>query len=436
VKWDDDLQTTLVAYGVVAVPTLLAILVFRWRRGGPLLSIPRLKMGRWTGVAVAGYFILFNLTIYAADRALDYAGVYRRIVTDDSTLPPVKDDNGEEAVSAERLQDLRRQNLAVPFGWLAFLAVSFVLLPLVNETRISQAGMTLSRWQANVALGGIAFLVTTPVIYLILFACRPLTPIEPHALELLGRYARMSLVEWGAMFASAVLVVPMAEEWYFRGLVQGWLRRATFSGHCLFIVMMVVCVGSLIVLMKLANHPAPIPFIAYVAFLAIGYGVGVYRLYRPVLREGVGYFAEGSDASARPATSTVESDSDPSNPDLFAAERDGVAHHSSGFGPRWPRWKHAAARWAIVGSAMFFAILHGAWPHPIPLFALGLVLGWLAYRTQSLLPSIVTHALFNLVSFVTLVLIAHASGNTPTEAVRATPSIENVKTVPGSWWPR
>ena len=52
----------------------------------------------------------------------------------------------------------------------------------------------------------------------------------------------------------------------------------------------------------------------------------------------------------------------------------------------------------IVASSMFFALVHSPWPTPIALFFLGLVLGWLAFRTQSLLPSIVVHGLFNLVS--------------------------------------
>lgn len=54
---------------------------------------------------------------------------------------------------------------------------------------------------------------------------------------------------------------------------------------------------------------------------------------------------------------------------------------------------------AIYASAALFAAVHSAvWPSPIPLFVLGLGLGWLALRTRGVLAPIVVHGLFNLVS--------------------------------------
>ncbi len=58
---------------------------------------------------------------------------------------------------------------------------------------------------------------------------------------------------------------------------------------------------------------------------------------------------------------------------------------------------------AIYSSAAFFAAVHSSvWPSPIPLFVLGLGLGWLAVRTRSVLVPIIVHALFNAVSAVVL----------------------------------
>jgi len=60
---------------------------------------------------------------------------------------------------------------------------------------------------------------------------------------------------------------------------------------------------------------------------------------------------------------------------------------------------------------MVFAVLHSqVWPTPIPLFFLGIGLGYLAYRTQSLLPGIIVHGLFNTVTCVGLVLRQTGSG--------------------------
>jgi membrane protease YdiL (CAAX protease family) len=58
---------------------------------------------------------------------------------------------------------------------------------------------------------------------------------------------------------------------------------------------------------------------------------------------------------------------------------------------------------AVFSTAIFFAAVHSSfWPSPIPLFLLGLVLGWLAVKTRSLLVPIIVHGLFNAVSAVNL----------------------------------
>jgi membrane protease YdiL (CAAX protease family) len=58
---------------------------------------------------------------------------------------------------------------------------------------------------------------------------------------------------------------------------------------------------------------------------------------------------------------------------------------------------------AIYSTSAFFAIVHSlVWPSPIPLFILGLGLGYLMVRTHSVWPCVVAHALFNAVSAVFL----------------------------------
>src|SRR5262249_54584382 len=64
---------------------------------------------------------------------------------------------------------------------------------------------------------------------------------------------------------------------------------------------------------------------------------------------------------------------------------------------------------AWYGTAVLFAAAHsGVWPSPIPLTALAFALGWLAYRTQSLISSMVFHSLFNSITVVVLIVKAMA----------------------------
>src|SRR3954453_5929230 len=56
----------------------------------------------------------------------------------------------------------------------------------------------------------------------------------------------------------------------------------------------------------------------------------------------------------------------------------------------------------IVSSAAFGLAHLGYGPEPVPLFLLGLVLGYLYQRTHRILPGIVTHALFNLFTMIIL----------------------------------
>ena len=53
-------------------------------------------------------------------------------------------------------------------------------------------------------------------------------------------------------------------------------------------------------------------------------------------------------------------------------------------------------------SALFGAMHAGVWPTPVPLTVMGIGLGCVAFRSGSLRPAIVAHALFNAVSALAL----------------------------------
>lgn len=57
------------------------------------------------------------------------------------------------------------------------------------------------------------------------------------------------------------------------------------------------------------------------------------------------------------------------------------------------KWKHPAG--AIVLSSLIFGVVHGNWVQAPFAFVTGLALGWMYYRTGSLLPGILMHFVNN-----------------------------------------
>ena len=64
---------------------------------------------------------------------------------------------------------------------------------------------------------------------------------------------------------------------------------------------------------------------------------------------------------------------------------------------------------AIIASALIFGVVHGN-PAQIPFaFLLGVMFGWLYYRTRSLLPGIIGHVLNNSIAAVNMILYGDAT---------------------------
>ena len=57
--------------------------------------------------------------------------------------------------------------------------------------------------------------------------------------------------------------------------------------------------------------------------------------------------------------------------------------------------REAGRRWAYIGSATLFAAIHVSLVALLPIFLLGLTLGWVYERKRNLLAPIALHATFN-----------------------------------------
>src|SRR5262249_23197500 len=114
-----------------------------------------------------------------------------------------------------------------------------------------------------------------------------------------------------------------------------------------------------------------------------------------------------------------------------ASSREGILHLLEGFSPAlfvlamipgytlieramWPWFPIPNVARGVYATSLFFSMLHvTVWPSPIPLFPLAIALGFLAYRTQSLVGSITLHSLFNAIATLAFVFYAIVLGRQP-----------------------
>src|SRR5262249_16941206 len=148
--------------------------------------------------------------------------------------------------------------------------------------------------------------------------------------------------ELAAMIGLAVVKAPLVEELLFRGVLQRWLAKSAWNCHLVY---------ALAVAAPAFLNPDPLnPRVWWTAAFVLS----ILPLYLAFL-----YIGRASP----------------------------VRNHYQG----------------ILVSSILFAAVHGSvLPTPVALFPLGLCLGYLAFRTGSLVAPVTLHALFNAVACLTL----------------------------------
>jgi membrane protease YdiL (CAAX protease family) len=235
--------------------------------------------------------------------------------------------------------------------WAGVLAFPFQVLtyPLVfrviSGVHLSQLGLTTRRLGRNLLLGLAGVVVLTPGVLglyqllLYLYAWSG-AGTEKHPLVQVAEQP-LAPAEWVLLVLSAVVMAPVVEEITFRGVLQPWFAARRWGGH--------VAMAS-----------------AFVMTLYIRGG----RLFT--------VWSQGTQAVWEEVT-----------PALFVLALVPVY---------WLVWRRSPTPTApaVFGTSLLFASFHASvWPSPVPLFVLALGLGWLAYRTRSLVGPIVLHSLFN-----------------------------------------
>lgn len=420
-----------IAYGIVAgtaLVTLVGLRVFvpalrkRW------FPLPRLRPGTWTGNDVflaCCIYVGFQHLILAL---LFCLGFFTPLI---GPAPDTDAPRPEQMVYG-----MRSLSISSPIMLTVILGMLFAVMFARSGSRPHHYGLSWARWPANLGLGIVAFVLTWPLIIGVFALSVLVYPPRPDPVVALGAL-NPPLWEWVLLAFQTTVMAPVLEEIVCRGILQGWLRRASLTGHLTFLSMTLFVTLYLHAddLVKYDAEKEEYTFElgppAFIGLLAGGYGYALYRLTRQFALSQMEIQQWQPLPSAPPLGATV------SMPEERARELRVQARQADE--ERKRRWAEANARLAIFGSAMLFAAMHPVWPAPVALFLMGLVLGWLYQRTQSLVGTIAFHALFNLTAFIALygsvLSPSERNGNAQTTAVRPSVVGSTASSVPASQLP-
>jgi membrane protease YdiL (CAAX protease family) len=347
----DELWINLKAWLVLAIPGgLLAALAWfvlpsQRRR---LLPPQRHRAVPWNGAEICAAFLVMLFLPGVVASALGQTEFFQLVY-------------GSEASSEPRRQ-LWISALSLP------MAIGLILLILryLGHAKWYQLGFHQARLLPDLVGGYLVWLVLTPVVLSLYCLILLFIPPESHTLIKLVQ-EHPSPIEWGLLVFQAVLAAPILEELIFRGVLQFWLTRKVNGGHAA--VVGALAIASLFSEARFTKDASVVQALAPVGFVLLM--LPPYVLVSLIL-------------------GTVRRPRSPLLADWIWEKH--------------PETSCVTTFQAIYGTALLFAAFHSSvWPSPIPLFLLGLGLGWLAYRTQSLIGPIVVHALFNSVACLTLI---------------------------------
>lgn len=134
----------------------------------------------------------------------------------------------EEAAGAVRNQ---KAPLGLAIGTLANMAgnVSAAIFALVwimwrNKATAADFGWEARAWRDDIRLGAAAFAAVAAPVYGLQFMLSQFVEEQHPIIEVLQRHPSATLFVLAGL--SAVVVAPLAEEFFFRVLLQGWLESA------------------------------------------------------------------------------------------------------------------------------------------------------------------------------------------------------------------
>ena len=323
----------------------------------------------WSGWAILIVFATAFLVPTLVQIALGQSGFYGVLYGPDFPQKMTVDDWKDPVrKQAAHLRGLWSQSLAIPL----LLVLIVGGLRLGSKATLPQIGLSRKRWQPNLLLGYLGWIVLAPLAFVVFVAAIALFAPNPDKHPLLDLGDQAATREWIVFALQAALFAPVLEELLFRGLFLPWLIQSPERG----------AINSDMIL-----PPRYRPHLCYAVAL-------LFSLQSPSLADAL-QAGRWLDVIVGLA------------PCFFLVLLLPIFLLLP-CRKRLQRWLHVSSPEAVRGwfaSAVLFAAIHSnVWPSPIPLFVLALGLGWLAIRTRSIVPSIVVHMMFNAVAVVYLCL--------------------------------
>jgi membrane protease YdiL (CAAX protease family) len=236
---------------------------------------------------------------------------------------------------------------------IALLVAVMAAMIAVSRANLADLGLPKNgrEFAKDVQIGVVAWLAALVPVYCVQFVLvKMIGEVEGHPLiKMVEEQANPGL--FVLAFAAAVIVAPICEELMFRLVLQGWLEKWEDA--------------------QLGWRMPPA---------------------EPLATEVAGAIVSADETSV-PLESDAPTEAVPLDPPAT-----GVGGLPYGWFP-------------IGVSSLLFALAHvGYGPDPIPLFLLAVILGYIYQRTHRILPSMVTHALFNGMSLFALWRVMSAGG--------------------------
>lgn len=225
-----------------------------------------------------------------------------------------------------------------------FLAIGVFLF---RYRRLSVIGWQPNNFRRDLGVGLVAFAMVIPIILALQWLLVLLFPYKHPTMDLLAKNANgLTLL---ATWFSAVVVAPICEEFFFRGVLQSWLQRLGRG--------------------------------ATDNVLTGGWDSRLGS-------DGMVFSPISQNVDPTQATNMTVSEN-PYEPPMSLAQNRARTRVSES------SWASDSV-WPIIISSGLFALAHaGQGPAPIPLFVFGIALGYLFRRTGSIVPCIILHLMLN-----------------------------------------